>query len=212
MKKLSPTLFDSFQYYLSIEDEEESGRVRGELLARLRREPLEPNEAMQRGQMFEDDVRRFCLTGQLPDGPDAYLSCAQEIAALVKDGLYQQEIHLVTGDVEWTGFIDFLKRNWIYDVKTTAKYEIGKYSKRLQHIVYLLAMKPYGIDRFAYLVTDFNNVYREDYTYLPGMEEELQSAVTEFFGYLENDPEMKDAYENIYCKTEAQWQTTIKSS
>ena len=191
--RISPTLLDSFAYYLSVEDGEQSEQKRQEIIAYLRGEKT-TSEAMQNGLMFEQDVVA-CLQGKALMTTDAgIIKCAEEIAGIVKGGVYQHHVEREINGVTVHGYIDFLKRNTIADVKTTKKYEIGKYNKKNQHRIYLYCTQPMKIDRFAYLVTDFKNVYREDYQWLDNYETDLKTNIQAFFDYLENDNEMKTAY------------------
>lgn len=203
MNRISPTLLDSFGYYMSIEDDERSAVVRGELLARLRREEREPSAAMQKGLDFEAHVVRALKNEYLTSGDLKYDACVQEVADFVEGGLHQVHIQAEVNGVLVHGYIDFLCGNLIVDVKTTKKYTMGKYYSGNQHLVYMYALRPAKITSFSYLVTDFRNVYREDYSWNPKMLDQIKSNLADWFGYLENDPEMREAYETTYQQVKA---------
>lgn len=207
--RLSPTLLDSFAYYMSIEDNEQSAVKRTELLARLRGEEIQPSEAMLDGIQFEQDVLNTC-TGKLnPDTSKPYGECVVEVAEFVYGGTYQYPIRYEFNGIMVEGFIDFLKRNKVVDIKTTSKYDIGKYLFNNQHLAYLLGLRREKINNFVYIVTDFRNVYKEEYNYHPDFENKFQSNISAFLGYLENDNEMKEAYYDIYINKESKVCNTI---
>jgi len=205
MYRLSASLLDSFDYFLSIEDEEQSIQKRAELIAYLRGEKT-TSEAMQDGLDFEQAVM-LCAMGQEPDEKDEKENdCIREIAEQVKGSVYQYHVERQLGNVILHGYTDFLNRNRVDDLKTTKSYEVGKYRNRSQHRIYLYCLQPEKILDFRYIVTDFRNVYHEDYQWQPSYEDDLRTSINRFFEYLENDAEMKQAFETkdhetIYNKT-----------
>lgn len=196
MYKISPTFLDSFAYYIDCDDQYQSLTARKELISRLRGEPCEVSEAMEKGIKLETDIQS-AINGLYPEPKikTDYNYCVSDIANEVQDSLCQVEVkyQLEPNVIVW-GYIDFLKRNRIVDVKYTKSYDIGKYNNRNQHLVYLLALKDTGIKHFSYLISDLKRVYREDYDYTPQMETTLKANVREFLDYLENDNEMKQAF------------------
>ena len=193
MYQISPTFLDSFAYYIAKEDGEQE---RAELLARLRGEPTEISESMQRGIDFETAVGKFRDgTYEMVPGQESYDSCVMEISRLVAGGIPQMHVERELGGVLVHGYIDFLNANWIYDIKTTKSYEVGKYLQRNQHLAYLYCLEPCDIRHFGYLVTDFRNVYAEDYHWHPSFTDRLRGNIAAFFDYLEVDKEMREAFE-----------------
>lgn len=195
MYRLSPTLLDSFAYYLSIQDEEQSLTKRQELIDYLNGKKVE-SEIMQAGQDFERAVYLASLNEKQTFEDERYADCVKEIASEICGGCYQWHAERMIGDVQVHGYIDFMKFNRIYDIKTTKDYEVGKYRDRIQHRIYLYCMQEEQIRNFSYLVTDFRNVYREDYSWIPSYEDDIKTSIDAFFSYLDNDSEMKQAYEN----------------
>jgi len=195
MNRLSPSLLDSFAYYNACQDEEKSLLLRSEILDSLRGKPRQPNEAMQKGLDFEANVVLACNNKYNNSGNVAYDCCVREIATEVKGSRYQ--IH-VARDMDGTllhGFIDFLRADQIYDVKTCGHYDVGKYLRRSQHLIYLYCMAEMNVWKFSYLVTDFQRVYREDYAWHDNMYDELRSRIRDWYDYLCNDTEMRQAFE-----------------
>jgi hypothetical protein len=204
LKFLSPSLLDSFAYYLSIQDSEQSQSKRAEIINRLLDIKTPANEALLAGLEFEKNVQLACNDCFVSKG-EKYDDCVIEIANVVRGGIYQHPINveidgvLFFSEPEKPISIDFLKINTAYDVKTTKKYEVGKYQFGNQHLVYLLALRQERIDNFVYLVTDFRNVYQEFYQWKPSFRDTLKSNITQFFDYLSSDIEMSNAY-LAYCQ------------
>lgn len=195
MYRLSASLLDSFDYFLSIEDEEQSRQKRDELIAYLRGEKT-TSEAMQKGLDFEQAVM-LCAMGHEPDVKDErYKSCVIEIARQVRGSVYQYHVERRFDNVILHGYMDFLNRNRVDDLKTTSSYEVGKYRNRSQHRIYLYCLQPEKIVDFRYIITDFRNIYYEDYQWNPSFEDDLRTSINRFFDYLDNDTEMKQAYES----------------
>jgi len=59
---ITPTLINSYQYYINDEFKSPADS-RADFLKTLSRERFEPNEAMQKGIDFEDDIKFYCETG-----------------------------------------------------------------------------------------------------------------------------------------------------
>jgi len=82
------------------------------------------------------------------------------------------------GLVELYGYIDELVEDAVYDIKTTSRYELGKYSKGWQRHVYPYCLVQSGVPviGFEYTVTDFNNCYQEWYDFHYEASEQLIRA------------------------------------
>ncbi len=92
------------------------------------------------------------------------------------------------GDVELYGIVDELMPDKIHDIKTTSKYNVGKYRKGWQHIVY-----PYciGINDFEYTITNFKETFTECYTFVPERDvERLRSHCEAFIEFLALNEEL----------------------
>lgn len=195
--------------------------IRKEFLQTLSRDKFEPSEAMQKGIDFEnkvqflttnltvEDLRNFYHeeTGQtvinnkltiadviewLEKRPD-YL-----IAQIVKNGIWQTAISksLQIGSIEYLlyGKSDVMKEDTIYDIKFTTKgsnYDVGKYQDSAQHRIYLYCS---GLPKFAYLISDGNNFWREDYVNHDKIEDEIKAMIAEFISYIKSDAEMAQLY------------------
>lgn len=71
------------------------------------------------------------------------------------------------GDVELYGYIDELIQDTVFDIKTTSRYEFGKFRMAWQKDVYPFCLEQMGcrIRGFEYTVTDFKNTYQEWYDF-----------------------------------------------
>jgi hypothetical protein len=194
MLYISPTFLDSFRRYMDMDSGEASDAVRQELLDRLRGVRRPPNEAMQRGTDFETDVCAACDMKYTPKGSD-YDMYVKEIADFVRGARRQVhvEAEIIPG-ITIHGYIDFLLPGLIVDTKTTFNYEWGKYLHNTQHLAYLYALKPEGITRFEYVVTDFKGIYHERYDWTSAFEAHLKSRVWLWMDYIDDDAEMKEAF------------------
>lgn len=193
---ITPTLLNSFQYY--IQDEYKSpADSRADFLKTLSREKFEPNENMIKGIKFEEAVNYYCKLNYSLDSieDEGYNKIACEIAKIVKEGIWQQSCKkdLRVGNQEFLlyGKCDVIKRDTIYDIKFTSNYELGKFIDSSQHLIYLYCL---DLPKFQYLISDGKDYWREDYHNHAGIENEIKSKISDFMGYLENDQEAKQIY------------------
>jgi hypothetical protein len=99
------------------------------------------------------------------------------------------------------GKCDVIKEDWIYDIKTTKSYDIGKYQDSSQHLLYMYCG---DFKKFSYLIAqggkELTEFYKEDYFY-NDTKQQLITKINEFLGFLENDKEAKDLYYDKWkCK------------
>lgn len=164
------TLLDAFAWYKKSEQE---GALQ-EFLDKVNRAPFEPTDAILRGQAFERTVDDALAWGVPEDLPDlrahdvAYpVSILHTFVDRLRGAVRQVSVETVVdtryGPVKVYGKADEILRDTVYDIKTTGKYEFPKYLRNWQHPVYLEALKKEGIHRFVYLVTDFREIYEEEY-------------------------------------------------
>ena len=192
---ITPSLLNSYQYY--IQDEFKSpADSRADFLKTLSRERFEPNEAMQRGINFENEIKTIAdkfIELEIEDYEEK--SNLFKIAYIVKGGLWQQTCKkdLQVGNQEFLlyGRIDVVKRDTIYDIKFTSNYELGKFMDSSQHRIYLYCL---GLPKFQYLISDGKEYWIEDYHNHKGIEDELKGMISDFMSYLENDKEAKEMF------------------
>ena len=194
---ITPTLLNSFQYY--IQDEYKSpADSRADFLRTLSRERFEPNEAMQKGIDFENDIKiatEYKYEYWQDNKTVEYDSVIDCLANIVQDGIWQQTCKkdLTIGNQEFLlyGKCDVVKRDTIYDIKFTSNYEVGKFLDSAQHLIYLYCL---DLPKFQYLVSDGVEYWVEDYHNHAGIEDEIKSKINDFLSYLENDKEAKEMF------------------
>jgi hypothetical protein len=203
---ITPTLINSFQYY--IEDEFKSpADSRADFLKTLSKEKFEPTEAMQKGIDFEnkifeldkmlkadwDDIAINCIFSQ---ETEEYKDCLKNIATIVKDGFWQETCkkELQVGNQEFLlyGKMDVIKKDTIYDIKYTSNYELGKFLGSAQHLIYLYCT---GLPKFKYLISNGKDFWIEDYFNSVNIEYYIKNKINNFLSYLENDSEAKNLFE-----------------
>lgn len=139
-------------------------------------------EAQQRGIDFENLVKDYadCILESGCSAKDAdaiskdLAECIPEanvdkdevktaviIADVVKGGIWQEVLKKETDNYLLYGRSDVIKQDTIYDIKRVSSYDIGKYNKSIQHLLY---MECAGLDKFDYLISDGKSVYKETYT------------------------------------------------
>jgi hypothetical protein len=181
---ITPTLLNSFSYYMS-----EYGK-RGDFMKTLSRERFESTEAMLKGIRFEESVRSLCEG--LSDNEDRIIA---EIAAIVSAGVWQATVQkpLKIDDTEYLlyGKCDVIKQNFIYDIKFTSNYEVGKFQDSIQHQIYMYCT---GLTDFAYLVSNGKEFWIEDYKASKDIENVIKSRILEFRDYLSGDKEAENLF------------------
>lgn len=129
--------------------------------------------AEHRGQMcyFYDDYR-------FPAGP------VEEIGNIRWGGIHEvyveKKLETRYGLVSIYGYVDTLKDGVAYDIKTTSSYSVGKYLESLQRSFYLWAT---GSRQFQFLVTNFSQVFKEDYYPDGGEETRIRVEVEDFLSF-----------------------------
>lgn len=143
--------------------DEMSDRLEKELLDAVNRVPHEPIEAADKGTCFNEVIdclisHRKCeyegmdihsgeiagkrvITAKLNGFEFHYdLTFCREVAELLKGAISQHRCEAVMptryGDVELYGYADEIVSDVVVDIKTTSRYDFGKYSKGWQRFVY----------------------------------------------------------------------------
>ena len=188
---ITSSLLNSYQYY--VQDEYKSpADSRADFLRTLSRERFEPNEAMQKGIDFEDNIKAICY--EVCDGK-AFNDCFKSIADIVKGGLWQQtckkDLQVGNNTFLLYGRMDVVKRDAVYDIKFTSNYELGKFLDSSQHLIYLYCTE---LQNFQYLISDGKDYWVEDYFNNLEIEDKIKSKINDFMSYLENDKEAKELF------------------
>ncbi len=195
---ITPSLYNSWHWYRSADDTE---AARAELLTTLRREQIPPTDQMLAGREFEDHVQKIAegkTDVELRElEPPAYQDCVDEVAEIVKGGLWQERIYhdiryREHGDFLLYGKIDVMKGPWSYDIKFVKRYDIGKYYHNIQHTAYMAGG---GSKRFAYLISNGYQVWREDYFWLDDAYQQMRANLADMLGDFGRDRELGALYQ-----------------
>lgn len=198
--KFCATLLDAFTWYKKSEKEE----AFPEFLDKLNRVPF-TSEAADKGTAFNELVDNLCVDfeayGVLPmddilshsgfDFPgDIVREFVAQFAGCLRQIYVERTIQTRYGPVLLYGYVDELLWWVVYDIKTTKSYDLGKYTRNWQHKVYLYCLIETGIDTFQYTVTDFDNTYKEEYTWKESNQLDLQLICEELIDFVTEHREL----------------------
>ena len=151
--KVYPTLLNLYARF-------EKGLVsEQELLDRINRVPVPQTEAQAKGVSFENAV----LKGTNEDLFDPHVIIKSR--TLLPKPLTATQVYCesLIGEVLFYGFVDVLGQCMAADLKSTRTYTPCKFAEDHQNL-YLPALSKRGISTLRYIVTDFSDVYFEDYS------------------------------------------------
>lgn len=211
---ITPSLYGAYSYYKNTdyckfcEDMDKAieaeKKAYQDWLNTLNKVKTPTTEAQQKGIDFENAVQELCenyegvhledeklvfgnevdfiLTSMLPE---AEAKSAFEIAKKVVKGIWQETLQKEVDNYKLYGRADVIKQNYIYDIKRVSQYDVGKYQKSIQHLLY---MECADIDNFEYLIADKSgNIYSEYYAREP--QEVLLSKIDEMVEFIKSVPE-----------------------
>ncbi|NIJ55666.1 hypothetical protein [Dyadobacter arcticus] len=150
--KLYPTLLNVFDRF-------EKGYIdKDELLNRVNRVPVLQTQAQRKGASFEEAVIKG-IDEEMFD-PDIL----DKVRALLPRPMLKTQVYCEyqLDDVLLYGYVDVLGRIVAADIKTTSNYQPGCYAISHQNF-YLPALRVKGIRSLRYIITDFKEVYQEEY-------------------------------------------------
>lgn len=200
--RISPTLLNNWSFF----KEDAPFMKEGAFLSRLNRESRETSFAMTRGNKFEAEIMN---PGTHPDEKFP-AEVVNEFVKRTQGGAWQVPVYYLV-EIPGTqhmarigGFMDVVGRSPIaYDIKTTKYYQDDAFLKKWQHKCYLIGLDKVGsrIDRFEYLITDFEDWFVEGYDYRPEhWLAELKDELYDFHCYVQ-----RNAYrinpQSIYVST-----------
>lgn len=195
---LTPSLHDNWLWYNRMDSKEKQDFLN----TLLKIEVTDPDALarMKDGQLFEQNVYDVAqnegFLEAIAEHWDAnYLRCLTEVADILRGGMFQQrtmfDVRFFGMDFLVYGRIDVRKRDTIFDIKKTAKYEMGKYTESVQHGTYMIGEK---CKKFAYLACDGETVYREDYALTADMEQQVFADYEELVDGIMADADFRRAY------------------
>ncbi|GAB2763563.1 hypothetical protein GCM10027275_00730 [Rhabdobacter roseus] len=168
--KFYPTLLNTFARY------QRGYLSEQELLDRINRVPIPQTEAQARGVSFEEAVIKG--TDEEYFDPEVL----RKARALLPRPMVETQVYCQyqLGEVLLYGYVDVIGRTLAVDLKTTSRYAPDRFTHNHQNF-YLLALRPKGIRTLRYVITDFREVYQEDYTL--DMDFSVQEKQIEAFCY-----------------------------
>lgn len=184
---LTHSLLSSWLYSLRenpYEDLETEKDAREEFMKVLRREPVEPTEAMQNGVDFENLVTA-CIQNA-GDRSNKWFDAASTVASELRGAQLQfvasKRVLIAGQEYVLYGRFDALKAGVISDIKFTKNYDKGKYYDSTQHPMYMFLMPT--ANEFTYIVSNGSGVWHETYT----REEtkDIFPIITAFLSWLED--------------------------
>lgn len=150
--RLYPTLLNCFARF-------ESGKLtQQELLDRVNRVPIPQTQAQAKGVSFEEAVIKGTNEEQFD------LELLSKVRALLPRPMVATQVfcQYQSGNALIYGYVDVIGRSLAVDIKTTGKYQEKRYLADHQNF-YLPALKSKGIRNLRYVITDFQEVYLEEY-------------------------------------------------
>lgn len=162
--KFYPSLLNSFHNYMTEEGYEKDGvdvpfETMESLINKINRVKTPQTEAQGKGKDFEDAV--FGLPPSFGNVFDEQLLQAFR-EHLPTYCMRNKFIELYLDDVHLYGFADIVGEGKVVDVKTASRYAFPKYLTDHQNL-YLLALKDDGVSQMDYVITNFNDVFKESY-------------------------------------------------
>jgi hypothetical protein len=165
--EIYPTLIDSFYWAKRL------GKW-DELLDKVNRVKSEMAEPALKGIAFEACVNKAIIkpfaSNMLIDTFEFDSDLINKVAKKLCNSIKQQEyiqanLETKYGAVKLYGFVDYSYPEMYIDLKTTGSYKIGKFNIYNQHKAYPLINQLNGgkVHHFNYLVTDFKEMYIEQY-------------------------------------------------
>lgn len=203
---VTPSLYSSYLWYrdtdfYSLYDDSENAenaekRAYQEFLDCLAKVEKPRTEAMQKGIDFENMVTAITNNQQIELVDEGTLNealAAKEVAHILgNDGIWQYRLRKEIGnDYIIYGIADYIAKNCIFDVKRTSQYDIAKYNKSIQHLVYLECAE--GIDNFKYVIaagSSSPSVFVEDYQKQPNNQEILIGKIDLMVDFIKSVPEL----------------------
>lgn len=135
------------------------GKVSKEfLLDRINRVPIKTTASQQKGISFEMAV----IKGLEEEAFDAGI--LQKVRALLPRPMVKSQVYCEyrLNDVLIYGYVDVIGKILAVDIKTSNQYVPGQFEKSHQNF-YLPALSSKGIRSLRYVITDFTEVYQENY-------------------------------------------------
>lgn len=150
--RLYPTLLNSYDRYIQHRLAED------DLIDRINRVPVPQTQAQATGVSFEDAVIKGVNEEEFD--PDIL----QRVRSLLPRPMVKTQVYCEyqLNDALIYGYVDVIGKILAVDIKTTKLYIPGSFAESHQNF-YLPALRSKGIRTLRYVITDFTEVYQEDY-------------------------------------------------
>jgi hypothetical protein len=171
--KLYPTLLNRFDRY-------EKGYIDApELINSINRVPVPQTQAQRKGVSFEEAVIKGI------DEEEFDPEIISRVRGLLPRPMLKTQVYCEyqVDDVLLYGYVDVLGKMVAVDIKTTSNYIPGCYAISHQNF-YLPALRARGIRSLRYVITDFVNVYQEEYDHSIDFSAQM-SQIKSFCEFLE---------------------------
>ena len=170
-----PSLLNQYDRFL------EGKLSENDLLDRINRVPIPQTEAQAKGVSFEDAV----LKGVEEELYDAEI--IKKVRALLPRPMMKTQVYC---EYQWKdvliyGYVDVIGKMLAADIKTTKQYTADAFAVSHQNL-YLPALKSKGIRSLRYVITDFSEVYQEEYDQTVDLSFQLNQIET-FCDFLEEN-------------------------
>lgn len=181
MYRIYPTLLNSFALF-----EEKTTDSQGEIIVdmwemidRINRVKKTTTVAQQKGIDFEKAV----VTGE---NEDDFKEGIIEKARALLPSKYKTQFY---SEAKYKncliyGFVDLVGGDRAVDLKSTRRYEPNRFEFNHQNL-YLLGLKKYGVKSLDYVITDFEEVYQEKYTFDAYDFKPLYQQIDNFVDFIE---------------------------
>ncbi len=149
---LYPTLLNLFDRY-------QKGYIEHQdFLNRINRVPVPQTDAQARGSSFEEAV----IKGVNEEAFDSEI--LDKVRALLPRPMMKTQVYCEhqLDNVMLYGYVDVIGKTLAVDIKTTTSYQEGRFAHSHQNF-YLTALRSKGIRTLRYVITDFQDVYHENY-------------------------------------------------
>jgi len=149
------------------------------LLDRINRVPVPQTEAQFRGSSFEDAVIKGI-------GEETFDSeVLSKVRSYLPRPMLKTQVYFEyqLNDSLIYGYVDVIGKLLAADIKTTSNYREGCFAQSHQNF-YLPALRAKGIRSLRYVITDFKDVYIEEYDQLADLTYQEEQAAR-FCAFLE---------------------------
>ena len=154
-----PVNYKFYPSLLNCYDRYEKGLLNEqELINRINRVPVPQTEAQKKGVSFEEAAIKG-IDEELFDAGILAKVRALLPRPMVRTQFYcEYQLH----NVLLYGYVDVLGKMFAADIKTTSNYRPGCFETNHQNF-YLPALRSKGVRSLRYIITDFTEVYQEEY-------------------------------------------------